>query len=194
MTLSVPSKPQDGRCGKRTRSGGHCTQVAGWGTDHVGQGPCKLHGGATPIRSGRYSKIKRDALRELIESHEADPDPLNVLPELAAARALFQDFLERYDEWADALVAWHESWSVDEDGNPTAKKPRQILDISDAYRIVSEITKIAERIEKVRAANAISRPDLLRVMTEMGRVVAHHVRDETVYQRITDDWLRIQVS
>lgn len=35
-------------CGARTRSGGECGRPAGWGTDHVGAGCCKLHGGSTP--------------------------------------------------------------------------------------------------------------------------------------------------
>lgn len=34
------------RCGAEKRQGsGTCTQLAGWGTDHVGSGRCKLHGG-----------------------------------------------------------------------------------------------------------------------------------------------------
>lgn len=35
-------------CGAKTRSGGPCVQVAGYGTDHVGIGRCKFHGGSTP--------------------------------------------------------------------------------------------------------------------------------------------------
>lgn len=103
-------------CGKPTRQATAkyptCHRPAGWGTDHPGQGPCKLHGGASPIKSGRYSKIIRPRLAELIAQHEADPDPLNILPELAAARALFVDFIERYDEWREAVLAWYASWSA----------------------------------------------------------------------------------
>lgn len=37
------------RCGAKKRQGsGTCMQAAGWGTDHVGVGACKLHGGKTP--------------------------------------------------------------------------------------------------------------------------------------------------
>ena len=45
-----------GQCGAKTRAGTPCTQPAGWGTDHVGWGRCKLHGGATPTghRSPHY--------------------------------------------------------------------------------------------------------------------------------------------
>lgn len=36
------------KCGAKKKTGdGTCTQAAGWGTDHAGHGPCKLHGGST---------------------------------------------------------------------------------------------------------------------------------------------------
>lgn len=190
MAVQKSDTPQGRKCGAKNRSGGTCLQPAGWGTDHAGMGRCRFHGGATPVKHGRYSTVKRDAIRELIERHEDDPDPLNILPELAAARALFQDYVERYDEWRDALVAWHESFT--EDGEGTGK-PRQVLDVADAYRIVSEVTKIAERIERIRSADAISRADLYRVMGEMGRVVETVVGDAAALQEIKRGWLAIRV-
>lgn len=36
-----------GICGAKTRSGGKCKKQAGWGTDHLGSGRCRLHGGAS---------------------------------------------------------------------------------------------------------------------------------------------------
>ena len=51
-------------CGaKKSQSEGPCTRPAGWGTDHVGDGRCKLHAGSSPIKSGRYSNIKRERIR-----------------------------------------------------------------------------------------------------------------------------------
>lgn len=142
------------------------------------------------MKHGRYSSVSRERIRELITTFEADADPLNILPELAAARALFTDYVERYDEWRDALVAWHESYESEE----RVSKPRQVLDIADAYRIVSEVTKIAKRVEDIRAQNAISRADFYRVMTEMGRVVDLVVEDEDVRQRIHDSWMEIRLA
>lgn len=233
------SVPPSEYCNAQTRSHRLCRKTAGWSTDHPGRGRCRLHGGATPIKHGRYSGITRDSIRQLIEKHEADPNPLDIFPELAAARALFEDFINRYDRWREAILAWWESYSVkqrplseekilafesiiedyeDETGGKDATdrqleaiadarsflaalrkpwdggKPREVLDISDAYRIVTEITKIAERIEKIRAANAISRPNMLRMMAEMGRVVEAHVRDEETRQKIQRDWLSIRVA
>ena len=178
-------------CGAtKHQGGGPCTQKAGWGTDHPGEGRCKLHGGSSLIRSGRYSTVKRERIRELIAQFEADDNPLDTLPELAAARALFQDYIERYDAFAAAMIAWHRSF----DGDRATQKPKQILDVSDAYRIVAEITRIAKRIEDVKAANAISRGDFYRVMTEMGRAVDLAVEDPAVRERIHDAWMEIRLA
>ncbi|MBU0609034.1 MAG: hypothetical protein KKI08_14200 [Armatimonadetes bacterium] len=49
--------PKKLTCGAQTRTGGACGRPAGWGTKHPGAGRCKLHGGATPVKHGIYSKI-----------------------------------------------------------------------------------------------------------------------------------------
>lgn len=38
------------KCGAKTRGGKPCTQRAGHGTDHLGTGRCKFHGGCTPTQ------------------------------------------------------------------------------------------------------------------------------------------------
>lgn len=98
------------KCNATTRAGTQCQRPAGWGTDHAGQGRCKLHGGATPIKHGRYSTITRPRIRELLEQFETDPTPLDLLPEVKLLRALLTDFVERYDEVTEAVLAWHNSW------------------------------------------------------------------------------------
>jgi hypothetical protein len=263
VPLPVAYDPTEGGkwCGAKTRPGAKfptCRQHAGWGTDHVGQGRCKLHGGRSLTKHGRYSTIKRSELRDLIAQYEADPDPLNIAPELATARALFVDYINRYAEYVEALLAWYQSWVEDApppdirglaralcdssshanllphadqrpcqyhveraraaveqlirlrseatvtgdlgapiEGGDAAKKqprPRQIMDIADSYRLISEITRIAGRIEAVRAANAISRPDFFRFTGEMGRIVERYVPDEDTLNKIKDGWLGIRLT
>lgn len=46
MTV-VPLRARGRLCGGGTKSGGKCRRPAGWGTDHVGAGRCKLHFGNT---------------------------------------------------------------------------------------------------------------------------------------------------
>lgn len=244
VSLTGATKPEvlDRFCGAKTKQATAkyrtCHRPAGWGTDHPGVGKCKLHGGASPIKSGRYSTITRPRVRELIEKHEADADPLNILPELAAARALFEDFVERYDTWRDALLAWHRSYTlrtslpaeqaeafrrcmdeyeirlgeIGEDASEKQledaklarefiksleagdeSKPREVLDLSDAVRHADTITKIVERIERIRGENAISRSDLHRMISEMGRVVEAHVTESRTQQKIREGWLAIRI-
>lgn len=52
-------------CGAKTRAGTPCRRPAGWGTDHVGEGRCKLHGGRSPrgflhprYKHGRYAEYE----------------------------------------------------------------------------------------------------------------------------------------
>lgn len=151
------------RCGAKTRSGAPCGNIAGLRTPHPGQGKCYLHGGSTPIRHGLTSKIKHDRIAELQDEYLRAPDPLNIFGELALLRALAHDFIERHREITEALLAWHASAE-----NP---RPKHLLDIADASRLVEAVTRVVERIEKVRAANAVSRLELNRIVEEMGRIV-----------------------
>jgi hypothetical protein len=60
-------------CGAKTRDGGHCKRVAGWGTESR-HGRCRLHGGATP--NGRLFAAKQEAsviAAQLGASIEMDP-------------------------------------------------------------------------------------------------------------------------
>lgn len=60
-------------CGAKTRAGTPCKRPAGWGTDHVGTGRCKLHGGKSTgpknqrgnknaLKTGEYESIFVDVL------------------------------------------------------------------------------------------------------------------------------------
>lgn len=47
-------------CSAKTRSGGSCKRPAGWGTQHVGIGACKLHGGSVPNHMKHAQKIQAE--------------------------------------------------------------------------------------------------------------------------------------
>lgn len=54
-------------CGAKRRQGEPgetCRRPAGWGTDHVGVGPCKLHGGSTPAHNtaAKTTQARRDVV------------------------------------------------------------------------------------------------------------------------------------
>jgi hypothetical protein len=76
------------KCGAKTRAGGGhpCLRIAGHGTDHLGMGRCKYHGGATPTKHGLYSKIvktKRRADYEAAQLALREGDPKDMLDHLA---------------------------------------------------------------------------------------------------------------
>jgi hypothetical protein len=182
---------------RRKRDGQQCTRWA-----QKGYTVCRVHGagskarpGGRPIQTGRYSRLKREALRTLYQEYLGDPEPLHLYDELAMLRALVQDFVERYDAWRDALLAWHVSWAWqphpdDPEALPpvAAQKPREVLDITDVYRILAEIGRMAERIDTMQKGATLTARDVANLMERMALVVETHVTDETVKERIRDAW------
>lgn len=103
--MTVPDNPpgHDGpRClgGLRNRNG-LCGQVAGWGTEHLGTGRCKLHGGSTPnhVKAAHTEQLERDAsaavasLRSLSGPVEPITDPLRAMSVLAGEVNRYKDVL-----------------------------------------------------------------------------------------------------
>jgi hypothetical protein len=128
-------------------------------------------------------------MQEMIEQFESDPDPLNILPELAIARALFTDYIGR--------------------------SSAETVDLTAAMGLLEAIARIVKRIEDIRSQDAISRPELIRVVTEMGRNADHRLgqfarrveelvpRDKVAHleellnqtrEDLKDDWVRIRIA
>jgi hypothetical protein len=201
MMPRQPRAKYDGPlCGSPKKQGpGTCTQKAGWGTDHEGQGKCKLHGGKTPIRSGRYSTITRPRIAELLDQFRADPDPLNLLEEVLLLRALIVDYSNRYDEMQEALIAWHASFSEgyqkacreaaergDPDPDPVdhVTKPRQIIDILEVGKFVVAVGTLTERIQKQRDNGMITMATLDRILGQVGEEIVA-VAQEAIHDQHT---------
>jgi hypothetical protein len=116
-TAVVTTKALCGAHGKQKQR--PCRNRAGFRTDHVGSGRCYLHGGRNPVKHGLRSRsmlgpgegVLRTEIRKLAEEHANNPDPLNLLPELAMLRALAENYIDRYEAFRDALLAWHESYA-----------------------------------------------------------------------------------
>lgn len=78
-------------CDATNRDGDPCGLPAGWGTDHVGEGRCKLHGGASP--RGKDNPAFKHGL---FSDHLSDEDRQTI------------DALDEYDdaEKLDELINW----------------------------------------------------------------------------------------
>lgn len=243
--LPIVAGPLPGRCGV-LRNGRYCRLPAGWGTNHIGQGPCRKHFGNNPHTHGLYSKIQREPVRKLYDEFRTCQDPqrcgpvcgglchLKIYDELALLRALTHDFIDRYEENREALLAWYQSWSVkglpdkfhrfqlalaSKDGDliraalddlgraidhANEGRPREVLDLSSASKLVDTVTRVVVRIEKIRAHNAVARADLYRILEAMGHIVERYVRTlacphchqtfEGPIEAIKDNWLQIRLQ
>lgn len=80
--------------GKLHQRDGTCTQPPGWGTDHVGHGRCKLHGGCAPNarKSAHEAALTEQAALELAKL-DVPPcsDPLTELSRLAGQVIAWKD-------------------------------------------------------------------------------------------------------
>lgn len=166
-------------------SGKLCKQPAGWMTSHPGQGRCKWHGGAANDAMtihGRYANIKNRRIHEIMEElAEADQSALDLLPEANLLRALVIDYINRYDDFVDALMAWY--------ADPeTRQRPKRAMDISDCVNLVEAISRVAYRMHQIQSEGAITLDTFRRVTELMGVIVATHVKDETTLRTIERKW------
>jgi hypothetical protein len=85
-------------CGARLHQGdgtGRCRKTAGWGTDHVGEGPCRLHGGSTPtVAAGSRMRLAERKARTAMETYGRKI-------ETTAVEALLDEV-----QWTAGHVAW----------------------------------------------------------------------------------------
>jgi hypothetical protein len=134
------------------------------------------------MKTGRYSDIKHHSVRDRMDSLAAlETNVLDLEPEALLLRALTSEYIDRYEDFVDALLEWYKQ--------PDVKvKPRRIMDISDAAGLIESISRVVEKIHKIQSEGAISLATFARVTEQMGIVVAQHVRDEKVLERIEKDW------
>lgn len=155
-------------CGARKRQGeGTCGQAAGWGTDHPGDGPCKLHGGATRNHrdAAAVRQVEAGARRALAGLGVSEPvaNPLLELQRLAGEVGAFKDALRGMVERLN---------SVRYDG-PLGEQIRGEITLYEraldrCARVLRDITalKIDERIVQIQS----------RVSEQQGLLIAGAIR------------------
>lgn len=170
----------------------YCKRPAGDQTDHPGIGRCYHHHGR-PVKSGvsiRYSDLQHRTLGDLFEKFANDPDPTNLLPDLALARSMLQDGIQRHQEFTEQLDDWHASyrfkklpispedadsfrrvvdeWAInilDDGADPTD------LQIQDAARAKRYIAALERPVDQGRPRKPVDMLEFVRVIDTIGRLV-----------------------
>jgi hypothetical protein len=186
-----------------------CKNIAGKGTDHIGVGRCRLHGGATPIKHGLYSRVRRTRLGKRIAEIENDPQILDLSQELAVLKALAEQAVETYQEHEAALLSWYRAESPLYNKLLETSDAREIRDAVVALRsvgverpkerpdakiittIIAEIGRTQDRIRQ--AETVVTRDQMLRVFDDLAGVVRQYTDDETV-QRVRDGWMNLRLE
>ena len=159
------------QCGAKTRAGTPCKQKAGWGTDHVGQGRCKLHGGnaGRPPIHGRYS-IRKKQLAEKHERFLDDPRPYDLTEELALTRALMENYLDRFDGM-----------------NMPAN------DIERVVAMVETISRVVQRIARILNDTALTQAEIALLQAALASAVSRtanrHFDDSDERQAFVSDFM-----
>lgn len=119
------------KCGAKTRAGGKCQLQAGHGTDHIGTGRCRLHGGASKgapkgnknaLKHGIYSKLFTDS-----EIDEAKQMQGSIENELAIARLQLLNLLKIMRKYGDnpILDKVEEKTIVQDEGEQKKNKEKK---------------------------------------------------------------------
>lgn len=127
-------------------------------------------------RRGRYVGLVGTDVGAGVLRHEADPSPLDVTGELAMARSLLESY----------VLAQENAVPCDECGQKPAP------DISRAGQLLDRISKMVQRVEDIRARDAISRKDFMRFCAELGRSLREHCTPEQASQ-IADNMMSLKV-
>lgn len=102
-------------CFRKVRSwddGAYCSRPAGWGTDHIGTGGCKWHGGsaATPaalmnLEHGRGATVLRKSLQNRIDQYVESGDKNSLYDlsyQVGTMQVLLKEVIESFPEPGEA--------------------------------------------------------------------------------------------
>lgn len=158
----------------------YCYARAGAGTSHLGIGRCRHHGGGNQRIENRYALLLNDSIGEKIAHFLNDPNPLDMQAELAAARALFQDYIQRHEQITSALLAWHASFD----------KRRRGLHDSPLYNIQAIMAALPDLRELPEDAAVDEVQELLESGVERAR--AQRMREAQIVGKDLADDLRVE--
>lgn len=143
------------QCGAKKRDGTPCPTPA------MANGRCRMHGGKSlkgaespTLKHGRYSPYLKQSLADKL-ANVSDENPLDLLPELQVQRALFAEYIHRFQPGMtmgmgdiDALMGWS-----------------------------AEITRTVERIVKMKNETALTQAEVQFLAARIVELIGKYVVD-----------------
>lgn len=159
-------------CGAKNRQLKPCSNAAGKGTDHVGEGRCKYHGGrnqsplAKNFKHGRYAQLRHAELREKMVQLSQDTEVFDLRDEVLKLRSIAEILAERDDD----LLA-------------TAK-------------VIVDVSKVVERLHNIEVGRryVISVENVATIIQAVQAVIFRHVPDEFTRHLIATELTGVQLS
>ena len=139
-------------CGARNRDLVPCGNKAGKGTDHIGEGRCRNHGGmnqnvtATQYKHGKFSKIKTEhpMLREKMDQLANDHDVFDLRSEILKIRAIAEIMADQEEWLATAKMAVDVSKVIERLHNIEVGR-RYVISIENVGVIISAVEDVIFR-------------------------------------------------
>lgn len=157
MVYRRKEHPPEWYCGARKTdaSGKTCRMRAGYRTGHLGYGRCYLHGGATPIKHGFYSKWVSQMLADRI----GDAEGLSALQHAEQALIAQAGFITLYT-------------SRCKEGIELTRE-----DIDFIQKWLARVVKTAETVSKIRYQQAPTVGEVLAMFEGWARIVEKYIDD-----------------
>lgn len=190
---------------------GYCKAHAGRGTDHVGSGRCKHHGGTQKVgiaspnySSGRYSKHLPDRFYAAYEAGMEDPELLNLRSEIALLDLRIQEAVralgyEQPEEWFQRLREASQRLK-NAKGDKLQEAVNELCNIveasydTDAERAWNQIMETTDQRRKL-VESEMKRQAQLQMMVPADQFVAFMGFMRSIIRTyITDDELRVRIA
>jgi hypothetical protein len=207
---TMPTTNDQRFCGADTKSGRPCRNPVGKGTTHLGQGRCKYHGGATPIKNGLFSNVRRTRLGKRIGELAEFRDLQQRADKVAALLAILEEKVDEYQKRADELHAWHRAETPAYQKMLNAKNSSELIQAVRELKLAEQsrpsqppdptvIVSIAETVSRMeeryhRMDRICSAAELEVILQRLGAVVNDYVADEKIKAKIREGWENLMLE
>lgn len=192
---NLPQKAPGKHCNAATPTG-YCKNLAGFKTDHLHEGRCYLHGGASdgrPIVNGYYSRKVSKNLRDQLIEITNDPQFSTMFEEFAQLKMVLGNVLSGLPEdFGEDLfnreVNLCKKCGGDIHSETQAKKRVDML-----VKLIEKLSKVHKRIieTSIMANKVITMDQLQYLYKQIAQIIFEATDDEDVAEEVFDKLQKI---